>query len=85
MTRITEDYDSGVWQMGEIEYPSNADQWARDKQIKRPCSTCKREYDPHLLDTEYNECPDCHSERLIREKEKRKRKELWDRIVWPEQ
>jgi DNA-directed RNA polymerase subunit RPC12/RpoP len=75
--------------MGTLDYPPDSNQWARDKGIKRRCSSCGRYFDPNLLDAEYKECPDCHSKRLERERQKqeqqKKRKELWDSIKWPEQ
>jgi len=61
----------------------NTHAWAKRKGILRPCSTCKKDYDPSFLDPEYFECPKCQKVRKIFNDNKKKRKELWDSIVWP--
>jgi hypothetical protein len=66
--------------MSELEYPKDYDQWAWEKGLKRKCQKHGIEYDPHI----FNCCPKCHEEEQEREEKKRKLKEAFDRIIWPD-
>jgi hypothetical protein len=78
--------------MGELEYDKSSKEWARDKGLIRKCYYCGKYYDPHIGCTN----PVCiekqkEEERKLREAEKerkekkRRLKDTFDRIIWPDQ
>ena len=77
--------------MSELEYDKNSKEWARDKGLIRKCYYCRKDYDPHIGCTN----PECILKRREEEKKwhkatkeceekKRKLKEAFDRIIWPD-
>ena len=78
--------------MGELKYEKSDREWAREKGIIRKCPDCNKDYDPHIGCTN----PDCIRRRYEKDKlrqnkakeqeeKKRKLKEAFDRIIWPDQ
>ena len=77
--------------MGELDYPQGSHEWAWEKGIERKCSDCGREYDPNIGCT----TPKCSQKRLEKEirrrkeaeeheEKKRRLKNVFDNVIWPD-
>lgn len=62
--------------MGKLEYEKSSHQWAWEKGMIRKCK--HGTYDPNIG------CKKCDEENGVREEKKRRLKEAFDNVVWPD-